>query len=201
MPVGGLGKRPLAESGKPVPGNHHAVVAVAGAGQDHGARLAVHRHGLGRIVVARIEDGHVRATARCRARSRCSGRRSRRCSFWVTFHESCANGFVHAAAEDGVGALAEFGVGVEQAQRGIRRRVAAESLPERVSVNVNWPFWLLVQVGQALTLISSLSFSPDSLEENAELERVAALDPGEAVGQRRRSDPRSATDTGRRSGR
>ena len=25
----------------------------------------------------------------------------------------------------------------------------------------NCPFWLLVQVGQALTLISSLSFSPD----------------------------------------
>ena len=33
--------------------------------------------------------------------------------------------------------------------------------PERVSVKGNWPFWLLVQVGQALTLISSLSFSPD----------------------------------------
>ena len=27
--------------------------------------------------------------------------------------------------------------------------------------SANWPFWLLVQVGQALTLISSLSFSPD----------------------------------------
>jgi hypothetical protein len=33
--------------------------------------------------------------------------------------------------------------------------------PVRLSVNWNWPFWLLVQVGQALTLISSLSFSPD----------------------------------------
>ena len=33
--------------------------------------------------------------------------------------------------------------------------------PERVSVKENCPFWLLVQVGQADTLISSLSFSPD----------------------------------------
>ena len=32
--------------------------------------------------------------------------------------------FVHAAAEDGVGALAEFGVGVEQAERGIGDGVA-----------------------------------------------------------------------------
>jgi len=34
--------------------------------------------------------------------------------------------------------------------------------PARVSVNRNCPFWLLVQVGQAATLISSLSFSPES---------------------------------------
>src|SRR5215831_15825549 len=33
--------------------------------------------------------------------------------------------------------------------------------PLRASVKANCPFWLLVQVGQALTLISSLSFSPD----------------------------------------
>src|SRR3954454_1954332 len=33
--------------------------------------------------------------------------------------------------------------------------------PERVSVKLNWPFWLLVQVGQADTVVSSLSFSPD----------------------------------------
>src|SRR5258708_22525680 len=33
--------------------------------------------------------------------------------------------------------------------------------PARPSVNRNWPFWLFVQVGQADTLISSLSFSPE----------------------------------------
>ena len=41
--------------------------------------------------------------------------------------------------------------------------------PERESVNANWPFWLLVQVGQALTLISSLSFSPDFSYKNPNL--------------------------------
>jgi len=35
-----------------------------------------------------------------------------------------------------------------------------EGAPDRVSVKVNCPFWLLVQVGHAETLISSLSFSP-----------------------------------------
>src|SRR5439155_17065660 len=33
--------------------------------------------------------------------------------------------------------------------------------PARPSVNRNWPFWLFVQVGQAWTLISSLSSSPE----------------------------------------
>ena len=33
--------------------------------------------------------------------------------------------------------------------------------PARVSLNWNCPFWLLVHVGQAETLISSLSFSPE----------------------------------------
>src|SRR5947208_12138994 len=32
--------------------------------------------------------------------------------------------------------------------------------PGVVSANRNWPFWLFVQVGQACTLISSLSSSP-----------------------------------------
>ena len=36
--------------------------------------------------------------------------------------------FVHAAAEDGVGALAEFGVGVEQAEGGVGRSHAAGGL-------------------------------------------------------------------------
>ena len=50
-------------------------------------------------------------------------------------------------------------------RRGPARRspiaTPCRGLPERESVKVNWPFWLFVQVGQALTLISSLSFSPD----------------------------------------
>jgi len=37
-----------------------------------------------------------------------------------------------------------------------------------LSLKANWPFWLFVQVEQAATLISSLSFSPRALKRAAE---------------------------------
>ena len=71
------------------------------------------------------------------------------CSFWLAFQRILREAFVHAAAEDRVGALAEFGVGVEQAQRGIADRVAAWSgWPERVSREAELPV-LVVGAGGA----------------------------------------------------
>src|SRR6266481_2942609 len=64
----------------------------------------------------------------------------------------------HVGPKDGVRAMADFRIRVEQAQSSVRDR---DPRPARPSVNRNWPFWLLVQVGQACTFISSLSFSPE----------------------------------------
>ena len=180
MPTSASGKRPFAEDGQPVPGNDHAVVAVGPGRRDHSAGLRITVTALRRIVKRRIEDDHV-SPQRLIGNDDGVAEAIIDRQLLADLPRILRVGLVGWSAEDRVGALAEFGVGVEQAQRRVADRVAAGRWPERVSLNVNCPFWLLVQVGQAETLISSLSFSPDLLVVEAELERVVALDPGEAV--------------------
>src|SRR5580765_2122133 len=82
-------------------------------------------------------------------------------SFWLTFQESWAYGS-YEKPRNGVYALcpsSEYESNRPMAVLPIALPLLGA--PERVSENVNCPFWLLVHVGQAETLISSLSFLPD----------------------------------------
>ena len=104
-------------------------------------------------------------------------------------------GFIHVAAENGVGAVAEFGVRVEQPQAAL---AAATPVPE-LRLSVKELAVLVVGAGGAgadVDLVVVVLARP--LEHAPELECVAALHPGEAVGRGHRSDPKSATDTDRR---
>src|SRR5438477_3677973 len=177
---GGFGDSAVSRRREPATGNDHAVVSLIDgrcAGDKAGRGINCYR--LGRIVKPRIEQDHVPPF-------RMIGNNDR-------VADTIANGqllsdlpgilseaLVHVGAEDGVGAVADFRIGVEEAQSGVRN---SDSGATSAVVREQKLAILVVRAsGAGLNVDLIVVVLAGSLKQESEFEQVISLDPSETVG-------------------
>ena len=162
------------------PGNHHAVIGISRAWNDEaGGGIDLHR--FAGIVEPRVEHSHVPPQGAIRNADRVT-QTIVDVKLLVDFPGILSESLPHAATEDCVCTVADFRIRIEHPQSGVCYTGPSSGVARSTVGEQELAILVVGASGASLHVDLIIIVLARALKQAAELQGVAAIDPGEAVG-------------------